>query len=95
MAPEVIHTDPTLWTDFEVNLMKLACSANHRACLTAVVNFARTMLQNESSNSYVSSEVTANIICTFNTKFVHFWNLSITTFYMLTLAVNIWCKYKR
>lgn len=69
MAPEMIYTDPMLWTDFEVNLIKLACSANHRACLTTALNFAQKMLQNESSNSYVSNQVIANIIYT---KFVHY-----------------------
>jgi len=91
IAPTVIYKHPTLWTEFEINLMKSACSIDHRSCLTAVFNFVREMLQNESSNSYVSSKVTANI-CTFNTEYVivHFWDL----FDMRALRVNINWKSK-
>ncbi|KYM99046.1 Thyrotropin-releasing hormone-degrading ectoenzyme [Cyphomyrmex costatus] len=51
IAPTVIYKDPTLWTEFEINLMKSACSVDYQACLMAVLDFDRKMLQNESSNS--------------------------------------------
>ncbi|XP_018367956.1 PREDICTED: thyrotropin-releasing hormone-degrading ectoenzyme-like isoform X1 [Trachymyrmex cornetzi] len=51
IAPMVIYKNPTLWTEFEINLMKSACSVDYQACLTAVLDFDRKMLQNESSNS--------------------------------------------
>ncbi|XP_025986854.2 thyrotropin-releasing hormone-degrading ectoenzyme isoform X2 [Solenopsis invicta] len=50
MAP-TIYKNPQLWTDFEIHLMKLACSVDHQACLTAVSNFVQDMLRSESSNS--------------------------------------------
>lgn len=59
MAP--IYKDPTLWTEFEINVMKLSCLIDYQECLTAVYNFTRKMLQNDSSNSYVSNEVTNTI----------------------------------
>ncbi|XP_011707487.1 PREDICTED: thyrotropin-releasing hormone-degrading ectoenzyme-like isoform X2 [Wasmannia auropunctata] len=51
IAPTVIHKDPSLWTDFEINLMKAACSVNYQACLTTVLDYVREMLRNESSVS--------------------------------------------
>lgn len=72
IAPTVIHKAPTLWTEFEINVMKSACSVDYQACLTAVLNFAQTLLQDESLNSYVSSEVTANTIDTNNCSFFGF-----------------------
>ncbi|XP_028049052.1 thyrotropin-releasing hormone-degrading ectoenzyme isoform X2 [Monomorium pharaonis] len=49
MAP-AIYKDPTLWTDFEISLMKFACSVDYQACLTAVLNFDQEMLRNESNS---------------------------------------------
>ena len=57
IAPTVIYKNPTLWTEFEINLMKSACSVDYQACLMTVLDFDRKMLQNESSNSYVFSKV--------------------------------------
>ncbi|XP_012061187.1 PREDICTED: thyrotropin-releasing hormone-degrading ectoenzyme-like [Atta cephalotes] len=51
IAPTVIYKNPTLWTEFEINLMKSACSVDYQACLMTVLDFDRKMLQNESSNS--------------------------------------------
>nr|XP_012234185.1 PREDICTED: thyrotropin-releasing hormone-degrading ectoenzyme-like [Linepithema humile] len=54
-APFLDRKNPALWTSFEINVMKSACSTGHRECLTVVRNFAQKLLQNESSN-FVSQE---------------------------------------
>lgn len=60
-APFLNHKNPALWTSFEIDVMKSACSTGHQECLTVVRNFAQKLLQNESSNLYVLSDVAANI----------------------------------
>ncbi|XP_072760403.1 aminopeptidase N-like isoform X2 [Anoplolepis gracilipes] len=64
IALSLIHKDPVLWTEFEVNVMKSACLAGHRACLKAAINFALKMLRNESSNS-VPEKFRSWTYCTF------------------------------
>ncbi|XP_071636854.1 thyrotropin-releasing hormone-degrading ectoenzyme-like [Temnothorax longispinosus] len=63
-APTVVYKAPTLWTEFEINVMKSACSVDYQACLTAVLNFAREMLRNESSDS-LPQEFRSWTYCTF------------------------------
>ncbi|KAM0725616.1 Aminopeptidase N [Formica fusca] len=63
MAPSLVHKDPTLWTEFEVNLMKSACLAGHRACLREARNFAHK-IRNESSNS-IPEKFRSWTYCTF------------------------------
>ncbi|GAB1859250.1 Aminopeptidase [Camponotus japonicus] len=64
MAPSLVHKDPLLWTEFEVNVMKSACLVGHRACLMTALNFTHKMLQNESSNS-VPEKFRSWTYCTF------------------------------
>ncbi|KAL0114630.1 hypothetical protein PUN28_011733 [Cardiocondyla obscurior] len=64
VAPAVISKDPTLWTKFEINLMKSTCSVDHRACVTAVHTLARTVLQNDLSDS-LPQEFRSWTYCTF------------------------------
>ncbi|XP_011881997.1 PREDICTED: thyrotropin-releasing hormone-degrading ectoenzyme-like [Vollenhovia emeryi] len=63
VAPTVILKEPTMWTKFEIDLMKSACSVDNQACLTAVLDFARKMLHNESSN-YSPEEFRSWTYCT-------------------------------
>jgi hypothetical protein len=60
-ARSLLRTDLALWTGYKIDLMKLACSVGHRACLTAILDFARKILQSDSFSSYVSTDVTAGI----------------------------------
>ncbi|EFN62134.1 Aminopeptidase N [Camponotus floridanus] len=64
MEPSLVHKDPLLWTEFEVNVMKSACLVGHRACLRTALNFTDKMLQSESSNS-VPEKFRSWMYCTF------------------------------
>ncbi|XP_050463776.1 thyrotropin-releasing hormone-degrading ectoenzyme-like isoform X2 [Cataglyphis hispanica] len=76
-APSLVHKDPVLWTEFEVNVMKSACLAGHRACLMEAVNFTNKILRNESSNS-IPEKFRTWTYCTFmkiatNEQWLAFW----------------------
>ncbi|XP_020279777.1 thyrotropin-releasing hormone-degrading ectoenzyme-like isoform X2 [Pseudomyrmex gracilis] len=64
VAPSLVSKDPILWTGFELRLMKSACLAGNRACLSIIRNFAHKLLRNKTSKS-VSEEFRRWTYCIF------------------------------